>query len=403
MVPMDIINIYENFNSYFSSEFKEIFKLCSNVGYKQGYKLYLIGGLVRDMLLNKESLDIDITVEGDAIEFAYILERESNAKISSIHKDFGTVKVKLNGMDIDLASTRSEIYPKKGHLPKVSEIGCSLEKDVLRRDFTINSLAMSLNKDNFADLIDFVNGFEDLKAKKIKILHNRSFIDDPTRIIRALRYSSRFGFKLDEKTLSLQQEYLNNVDYDMCNKRLKQEFKKTFDSSKSETFERFIQNNIYKLFTQRILTVPLVDFNLLFETYRPKNIWFVYFGFVILEEDINLLELTNQESKILSSAKELLATTYFDDFELYKAFENQKTETLLILALYDRLQDVLHYLEELKKISLNITGKDILELGFLPSPLFKKGLDYVLKQKLKTPALCKKDELSIVKLYLENH
>jgi len=251
MVPMNIINLYENYNSYFSSEFKEIFKLCSQTAFKNGYRLYLIGGLVRDMLLNEKSNDIDITVKGDAIEFAHLLEKELNVKILSIHKDFGTAKVLINGEKIDLASTRSETYPKKGHLPQVAEIGCSLEKDVLRRDFTINSLALSLNEDNFAQLIDYVGGFEDLKAKKVKILHEKSFIDDPTRILRALKYSTRLGFEVEGHSLKLQEEYLENINYDMCCKRVKNEIKKTFEANSQKAFDIFIGQKIYKLITKK--------------------------------------------------------------------------------------------------------------------------------------------------------
>lgn len=259
MGAMNIINLYENYNLYFNAHFKAIFELCSKTALKNGYKLYLIGGLVRDLLLNQKSLDIDITVEGDAIEFARILESEAKAKILSIHKNFGTVKVEINGEKIDLASTRSEIYPKKGHLPHVDKIGCSLKEDVSRRDFSVNALAMSLNQNDFADLIDYTSGLTDLKSKKIKVLHDKSFIDDPTRIIRALKYSSRLGFELEEQTLKLQEDYLNDVNYDMCNKRIKNELKKTFNEGSLEILNKFINQKIYKLISQKEFKTPQIN------------------------------------------------------------------------------------------------------------------------------------------------
>lgn len=401
---MNIINIYENYNSYFSKEFKTIFELCSKIAAKNGYKLYLIGGLVRDMLLDRKSLDIDITVEGDAIEFARVLEREKKAKILSIHKDFGTVKVQFDGEKIDFASTRSETYPRKGHLPQVAEIGCSLEKDALRRDFTINSLAMSLNQDNFADLFDYVGGFEDLKAKKIKILHDESFIDDPTRIIRALKYSTRLGFDLDEKTFKLQQNYLKNINYDMCNKRVKNEIKYTFGQNIQKAFERFLDEKIYKLIIKDEIKIPKINVQNLINEYKPKHPWLVYFGLISINESKNLfekLELTNAEKQIIFDAQELIDAPLKDNFEIYTSFNNIKLETLLILALSGKEKEVFYYLNDLAKIKLHINGKDLLELGISPSKTYSEALNYVLKEKLSNPKLNKAQELELIQAYIQ--
>lgn len=400
MGAMNIINIYENYNLYFNADFKEIFQKLSKTALKSGHKLYLIGGIVRDMLLNKESLDIDITVEGDAIEFAHVLEKESGAKILSIHKNFGTVKVLINDEKIDFASTRSEIYPKKGHLPQVSEIGCSLKKDILRRDFTINSLALSLNQENFANLIDYVDGFKDLKAKKIRILHNQSFIDDPTRIIRALKYSSRLGFELEENTLTLQKEYLKNVNYDMCNKRIKQEIKKTFSDCGQETFNKFIEQGIYKLVVKKEVENPSINIENLIEKYKSKHSWLVYLGIIKVGENIDKLELTKAEKDIIISAENLIKINLKDDFAIYKAFSSQKIETLLILVVLGKEKEVFRYLDYLQKIKLHISGNDLLKLGLVPSKAFSEAFDYVLREKIKKPQMKKSDELELVKEYL---
>lgn len=402
---MNIINIYENYNSYFSAEFKEIFELCSKTALKSGHKLYLIGGIVRDMLLNKRSLDIDITVEGDAIEFAHILEREGAAKILSIHKSFGTVKIEIpigtTLEKIDFASTRSEKYPKKGHLPHVCEIGCSLEKDVLRRDFTINSLAISLNQDSFANLIDYVHGFDDLKAKKVRILHDKSFIDDPTRIIRALKYSTRLGFELEENTLKLQQEYLNNIDYDMCNKRIKNEIKKTFSDCRQGAFDKFIEQGIYKLVVKKEIPKFNINIENLINKYKPKHPWLVYLGVIVIGENIDKLELTKSEKNIIDCAKSLIDKNLKTDFQIYKAFSVQKIETLLILAVLGKKKEVLHYLNNLQKIRLHINGNDLLKLGFAPSKAFSEGFDYVLREKLKNPQMKKSEEITLIEVYFQ--
>src|SRR5574344_2053283 len=208
---MNIVNLYDK---YFDASYKAIFEHCSQVAKQSECKIYLIGGIVRDLLLNIASRDIDITVVGEVYKFAENLVACGGGKILSEHKEFGGIKIEIYGEKIDFTQTRSEIYPQKGHLP-VTSLGCSLEEDILRRDFTVNALAISLNSEDFGEIIDFVGGFEDLKSKTLKILHKKSFIDDPTRIIRGLKYSVRLGFELDNLTKKLQDEYLEDINYDI--------------------------------------------------------------------------------------------------------------------------------------------------------------------------------------------
>lgn len=399
MVPMNIINLYDNFNSYFNKNLKAIFEKISKIAHSNGFKVYIIGGLVRDMILNEKSLDIDISVEGDAIEFAKILEKNCNAKIISIHKSFGTVKIEVDGQKIDLASTRSESYPKAGHLPHVDEIGCTLKKDVLRRDFTINSLALSLNQNDFADLIDYTGGFEDLRNKKIKILHYESFIDDPTRIIRALKYSTRLGFELDSKTLKLQEEYLKNINYDMGKKRIKQEFVKTFNQNSQAAFEKFIKQKIYKLLTKKELKPFQYNIEKLINIYPPKHPWLVYFGVLVIKD---CFDLTKYEKAVLEGAENIQNKTLKTDVEIYKAFSGQKLEALLILAATGKEKEVKRYLDNLQKIKLHINGKDLIKMGFTPSKKFNEIFDHVLSEKLKVPKMNKSQELEIAKKFLNN-
>lgn len=402
MGGMNIINLYDNYNSYFNADLKAIFELLSKTAQKSGHKLYLIGGIVRDLLLGQENFDIDITIEGDAIEFAHILEKKGKAKIKSIHKDFGTVKIEISGIKIDLASTRSESYPKKGHLPHVDKIDCLLKEDVIRRDFTINSLALSLNNDNFAHLIDYVGGFDDLKNKKIRILHDLSFVDDPTRIIRALKFSVRLGFEIEENTLKLQRQYLKNINYNMGQKRLKSEIKQTFDLNSQQAFDRFINEEIYKLVTNKTISLKSLSLkthpSFLINKYSCKHPWLVYFGVIaVLENDdfCDKLELTKAEKDVILGAKSLLAADLGDDFKIYNAFGAQKTESLLIYAIFKGEEKVEHYTKDLKKIKLSINGEDIISLGFKPSKQFGAVMEAVLREKLKNPNIKREDELKI--------
>ena len=352
----------------------------------QDKNLYYIGGVVRDELLGKKSFDIDLTYDGDAINFAKNIK---GAQILRINEPFGTVKIKYNNREIDIASTRSEIYPQKGHLPVVQNIGCSLKEDVLRRDFTINALAKSTLT---GKIIDYVGGLEDIKNKKIRVLHNKSFEDDPTRIIRALKFAVRFGFELDEQTKELQSAYLNNINYDMSYKRLQKELKETFDLNIWNAFERFVEQGIYKLISVQEFALPKYNFSKLIEEFKPENVWIIYVG---LLADISNLPLTKTEAKIVESFKSISLKDN-DDFTVYKTFKNIPTESVIMYSVINS-QVVERYLYKLKDIELKINGDDLAEIGIEPSPKYQECFDYILAKKIENPSLSLEDEISLAK------
>lgn len=395
-------------------------------------KLFYIGGVVRDELLDKQSIDIDITYVGNAIEYC-----SKFGEVIQINPDFGTVRVKipssphreiadfvpstwsghnvpeeLNNVIVDFASTRSETYPKKGHLPVVEKIGCSLKEDVLRRDFTINALAKSITT---GEIVDYVGGLKDLKNKKLRVLHDNSFIDDPTRIIRGLKFAMRFNFELEEHTKKLQDEYLKNINYDMSYKRIKKELIETFNApisnitkeyKKQRTFERFINEKIYKLVTPNDVEIPSINIEELIEKYcldmdchvanapcNDEHIWLIYVGVL---KDLSRLPLTKTEQKILDDVPQNILNS---DFELYKTFENAKIETILLYAILKDQKGAKHYLDNLRNIKILINGKDLQNLGISPSPQYQEIFDEVLKAKLQNPKMTKEDELKIAKSY----
>lgn len=351
--------------------------------------MFYIGGVVRDELLGRESFDIDITYVGNAIEYC-----AQFGEVIRVNPDFGTIRVNIAGREVDFASTRAEVYEKKGHLPRVTKIGCSLKEDVLRRDFTVNALAKSVTT---GEIIDYTGGLEDLKNKTLRVLHDGSFIDDPTRIIRGLKFAVRFGFELDEHTKKLQDEYLAAVNYDMCYKRVKKELIETFNLNSQEAFDRFINQGIYKLVSENDITLPFVNIENLIKTYPVKNVWLVYAGVL---QDLSRLELTRQERKILDDFVFLQNTPMNSDFEIYKAFQNVETETVLLYAILRDEKIARRYLDNLRNIKIQTTGDDLLNLGLKPSPKYKEILDKILAAKLQTPEMSKKDELELVKTLL---
>lgn len=374
-------------------------------------KLFYIGGVVRDELLGRESLDVDITYVGNAIEYC-----SKFGEVVQVNPDFGTVKVAIPShpslcdthspigtrgeVTVDFASTRSESYPKKGHLPVVEKIGCSLREDVMRRDFTINALAKSVTT---GEIVDYVGGLEDLKNKKLRVLHDESFIDDPTRIIRGLKFATRFDFELEEHTKKLQDEYLANINYDMSYKRVKKELIETFSLNSQSAFKAFIDQKIYKLVTPNDVEMPKVNVENLVTTYLAVQspscsaaIWLIYVGIL---GDLSRLPLTKIEQKILDDVpKEVLKS----DFELYKTFQNTRIETVLLYAITKDETGARHYLDDLREIKLDITGKDLQALGIKPSPKYQVIFDEVLKAKLQNPKMTKTDEIEIAKKYLSD-
>ena len=172
-------------------------------------RLYLVGGIVRDLLLGRESNDIDIMAEKDAIALANSLSLAFRTK-PVIHTSFGTATFHIAHFRLDLATCRSETYDHPGALPRV-ERG-SIEQDLLRRDFTINAMAACINPESFGEVIDPYGGRSDLTRGLIRVLHDNSFIDDATRIMRAVRYEQRLDFKLELKTSMLLHRDIDILD-----------------------------------------------------------------------------------------------------------------------------------------------------------------------------------------------
>ena len=164
------------------------------LGDERGCQVYVVGGVVRDLLLGHVTLDLDLAVEGDGIAFARAVSDRYRAGLA-VFERFATARLVFqDGLKMDIATTRRESYAQPAVLPTVQP--ASIEEDLYRLDFTINALAMQLNPGQFGRLLDAYEGQRDLRARTIRVLHAGSFQDDPTRIFRAIRFEQRFGFRL---------------------------------------------------------------------------------------------------------------------------------------------------------------------------------------------------------------
>lgn len=202
------MNIKNKIEAAFPSK---AFTLVREVGLKSGalgMRSYLVGGTVRDIILGRSHIDIDITVEGDAIKLGKAIAKDTGASMT-VYKSFGTCTLTFkDSSKIDLARARRETYKRPGAMPAIKP--STLKEDLKRRDFTINAIAASMMAKDFGKVYDFFNGSGDIKSGLIRVMHSRSFIDDPTRILRARRFAARYGFKIEPKTDVLMKKALIN-------------------------------------------------------------------------------------------------------------------------------------------------------------------------------------------------
>ena len=201
------MKINERVRQRLSPALQGILDQAGSLAGEMGFHAYIVGGMVRDLLLGSDNFDLDIVVEGDGIRFAGCLAERLQATVKS-HERFGSATITFPDRPrVDIATARTEIYERPAALPRVTP--GSIRDDMRRRDFTINSLAISLMPAEFGRLLDFFHGVRDLRERHIRVLHEQSFMDDPTRIFRAVRFEARLGFRMVRSTEQLLVEALS--------------------------------------------------------------------------------------------------------------------------------------------------------------------------------------------------
>ena len=204
-----VVNLSSELKAYLP---QQIFTLLRDVGVrasKLGQNIFLVGGVVRDLFLNRANFDLDVVVEGDAIKLAQKLTEYVQVK-TVVHRRFGTAKLSFNDFSLDIATARRERYSRPGALPDVQP--GTIDGDLVRRDFSINAMALYLAPGRFGELIDNYHGRKDIEEHLIRILHANSFIDDATRMFRAIRYEQRLGFTIEPHTAELMLRDLPMID-----------------------------------------------------------------------------------------------------------------------------------------------------------------------------------------------
>lgn len=220
-------NLSQLLSTKTSAEFQRVFERCRDISLELSDVdgIYVVGGVVRDLILDRVPGDIDLSVVGNAKAFAQALAHELDCDPPT-ESQFSTYKITVNGppgslREIDVVCARSETYTESAALPTIEP--SSIEEDLKRRDFSVNAMGISLSQQDWGNLIDPANGFGDIMRKRIKVLHDGSFVDDPTRIFRAVRYATRLDFSIDTRTRELLSHSLSGIDH-LSGTRVRHEF-----------------------------------------------------------------------------------------------------------------------------------------------------------------------------------
>ncbi len=423
------VDINEKIKTLFPQKVQDIFKSVSVLSGKLRTKAYLVGGVVRDILLDHTNLDIDIVIEKDGIMFARALCKKLGASLY-IHEKFKTSVVVLkDGAHIDIATARVEFYERPAALPSVEE--GSIKQDLYRRDFTINSMAVSLEKDHFGKLIDYFGGRKDLASKKIKVLHRLSIVEDPTRIFRAIRFEQRFGFKMDAQTEELVK---NAIEMDVVSLltgvRIRDEIISILKEDNLigaikrlaglEALKKIgIDIDIDQAFFKRLKKTMTSYHELHGHMGDDIEKWRILFILLLSNKSQKEIKRWCEQMKVKKRDTSIISKTIcaLDELKskiqrakiksslLYKALKNATPESLIILSSYGGIvkKNVLLYLIQLKDVKTFVDGNKLKDMGFVPSRDFKAVLELLLEKRLDGSIKTYQDELKEIKAFFQQY
>lgn len=420
--------IVERLKSLAPRHIQELLKQIGILAEHEKVDVYLVGGFVRDLLLNTPNLDVDIVVEGDGLKFARKMFDRFGGRLRA-HKKFGTAVVVLpDGFHIDVASARTELYEHPAALPQV-ELSL-IKQDLARRDFTINTMAIALNTSRFGQLLDFFGGQRDLQDKRVRVLHNLSFVEDPTRIFRAVRFEQRHGFKIEAQTESLaRQAVAMDLIGKLTGSRIREELIALLSEETAySALVRLADLGVLRLIHPKLslnnrakkLFGAVLERSSQLELYfsvKPKC-WLVYLIILLaglqkeeIEDWCFEMKMRRVDTEVLKEGvvgapkilKSLSRTAELKNSSLYSLLKGRARETIIFLyfsgssKVRERID---FYLSSLQRTRIFISGRDLIELGFEPSPLINQTLREVLTAKLDGQVKAKEDELKLAKKIL---
>jgi tRNA nucleotidyltransferase (CCA-adding enzyme) len=390
-----------------------------------------VGGFVRDLLLRNENFDIDVVVEGDAIRFAEEMSHRFEVKIR-VHREFGTAKISYrDGFKMDVATARLEYYRAPAALPVVEH--SSLKLDLYRRDFTINTLSISLNKNTFGELIDFFGAQMDIKEKTIRVLHSLSFVEDPTRVFRAIRFEQRFGFQIGKFTLNL---IRNAVRMGFLSKIKGSRIWRELAAILMEDSPGQIMRRLQELDLVRFIYPSLVfnrEKERLFREMDTVLKWYgllykgkynrVFYYLLGLVDHMAFDEVADLSKKLAPSetirrklpqeverVRETMTRIstgirYMRKSEVYRRLESLAEESRLFIMAKTHSEEVKkavsNYITYAGSLAPATTGADIKVLGVKEGPVYGEILEALRQAKIDDGLASKEDELAFIRRFIE--
>src|SRR2546428_10129787 len=402
---------------------QEIGRLADDIG----MPAYLVGGLVRDLLLGHKNLDVDLVVEGDGMTFARRLADRYGAGLKIFDRFATALVVFPDGFKLDVATARRESYAHPTALPTVEP--SSIKDDLYRRDFTINALAIRLNASHFGELVDFYGGQRDLERKVIRVLHERSFVDDPTRVFRAIRFEQRFGFHIEKHTLTLLKEAsASDLVRRLSGPRLRNEIMRLLsEQAPARAIRRMAEFDLRRFLDAGLaLTAHLAG--LLSDLGKSLAWWTKRFPrrpldralvcFIGLMDELSpsatdavvkRLALPGEQTNKISLAKKYLAPALRflvrhrspRPSEAYRVLADLPDEGLVLFVAKASSTDIVRlvsaYVTTQQHARPSLNGADLKALCLKPGPIYKQILDRLLEARLNGEVKTKADERELAK------
>ncbi len=425
--PLRKKNIVSMMRERLSTKILTILTQIGQVAEELGFHAYVVGGFVRDLFIKQENLDVDIVIEGDGIVFAKAFAARYGTRARVFQKFKTSVLIFPDDFKVDVATARIEYYDEPGALPVVEY--SSIKMDLFRRDFAINTLAIKLNPQDFGTLLDFFGAHRDLKDRRISVLHNLSFVEDPTRVFRAIRFEQRFRFRISKLTINLIHNAVKNNFFDrLSGVRLFQELKLILqEENPIPAIARLAELDLLKAIHPRLwfdestramlervqAVISWFDLSYLEEKFER---WLVYF--LGLVEALSIEDLEEMMGRFRPSPK--LAANILEGkdaadraliklfrlgepsrSQIYQLLKPMGTEYLLYMMAKSRQESskrtVSLYFTHLKHLKPTLRGRDLLALGFEPGPQIKEILTMLHEARLNEDVQSKREEMELIK------
>jgi tRNA nucleotidyltransferase (CCA-adding enzyme) len=395
--------------------------------------VYVVGGFVRDLLLGIPNLDVDIVVEGDGIDFARKLAAELKGRVKT-HAKFGTSVIILeDGFRIDVATARMEFYKHPAALPTVER--SSVKADLFRRDFTVNSLAIQLTGEDAFSLMDYFNGEKDLKDKMIRVLHNLSFIEDPCRIFRAIRFEQRHGFQIGKQTEAFMKTAVKKRLVDkLSGSRLLNELVLILKEDRPVScIRRMMEFSLFQFISPGMLADvsglkalervgDVLSWAKMVPFVKSPEAWFIYFLGLFYDLDNKAFHHAGERLRLpmrlrkrletdlencKEAIKQLAGKSELTPAEIYEIFSQLSPEAIVFLLTLLDDDRINHYAtlyltqyHDLGKLFLS--GDDLIRMGVKPGPVFQTVFKTLRDARVDGRVKTRQDEMALVqKQFLE--